>query len=51
MLDPANKVVDPDADSLEYHPKTVAAFLDSERMDWLADPANGIGNVQLPTAV
>lgn len=51
MLDPANKVVDPDADTLEYHPKTVAAFLDSERMDWLADPANGIGNVQLPTAI
>lgn len=51
MLDPANKVVDPDADTLEDHPDTVAAMRDRERMDWLADPANGIGNVQLPTEV
>lgn len=26
LLDPANKVVDPDADTLEYHPDTVAAL-------------------------
>lgn len=50
MLDPANKVVDPDADTLEDHPETVAAMKDVERMDWLADPANTVGNVQLPTA-
>lgn len=51
MLDPENKVVDPDADTLEEHPETVAAMKDRERMDWLADPENGIGNVQLPAAV
>lgn len=51
MLDPENKVVDPDADTLEDHPDTVAAMKDSERMDWLSDPENGIGNVQLPTTV
>jgi hypothetical protein len=50
MLDPANKVVDPDADTLEDHPETVAAMKDRERMDWLADPVNPVGNVQLPTA-
>lgn len=50
LLDPANKVVDPDADTLEDHPDTVAAMKDAERMDWLADPANTVGNVQLPTA-
>ena len=26
MLDPANKMVDPDADTLEHHPDTVAAL-------------------------
>ena len=50
MLDPANKVVDPDADTLEDPPETVAAMKDRERMDWLADPVNPVGNVQLPTA-
>ena len=31
MLDPDNKVVDPDADTLEDHPETVAAMNDAER--------------------
>lgn len=31
MLDPANKITDPDADTLEYHPETVAAMNDAER--------------------
>ncbi len=31
MLDPENKVVDPDADTLEDHPETVAAMNDAER--------------------
>ena len=39
-----------DADTLEDHPETVAAMKDRERMDWLADPVNPVGNVQLPTA-
>lgn len=48
ILDPANKVVDPDADTLEDHPETLAAMKDAERMDWLADPENTVGNVQPP---
>jgi len=35
LLAPANKVVDPDADTLEDHPDTVAARKDRERMDYL----------------
>jgi len=31
MLDPDNKVVDPDASTLEDHPETVAAMKDAER--------------------
>ena len=31
LLDPANKVVDPDADTLENHPETLAAMKDAER--------------------
>lgn len=31
MLDPENKIVDPDADTLEDHPETVAAMADAER--------------------
>lgn len=30
-------------------PEVQALKLDSERLDWLADPKNSIGNVQLPT--
>lgn len=37
MLDPANKVVDPDADTLEDHPETLAAMKDAERYRWLRD--------------
>jgi len=35
LLTPSNKVVDPDADTLEDHPDTVAARKDRERMDYL----------------
>lgn len=35
MLDPSNKVVDPDADTLEDHPETVSAFEDAKRLDFL----------------
>lgn len=35
LLDPANKVVDPDADTLEDHPDTVAANKDAKRYHWL----------------
>lgn len=31
LLDPANKVVDPDADTLEDHPETLAATKDAQR--------------------
>lgn len=31
MLDPENKIVDPDADTLEDHPEKVAAMADAER--------------------
>lgn len=31
LLDPENKVVDPDADTLEDHPETLAAMKDAER--------------------
>ncbi len=31
LLDPANKVVDPAADTLEDHPETLAAMTDAER--------------------
>lgn len=49
LMDPVNKLVDPDADTLEMHPALDAAMEDAKRLDWLADPANTIGNVQLPT--
>lgn len=29
--------------------RLMAALQDAKRLDWLADPANTIGNVQLPT--
>lgn len=33
----------------EYEKEVQALRKDSERLDWLADPTNSIGNVQLPT--
>lgn len=35
LMDPANKLVDPDARTLEPHPETVAAERDAERYRWL----------------
>lgn len=49
MLDPRNEVVDPAEDHLTLHPRLNAALQDAKRLDWLADPENSIGNVQLPT--
>lgn len=36
MLDPRNKLVDPDADTIEHHPERK----DSERFRWLMDSEN-----------
>jgi hypothetical protein len=44
MLDPANKLVDPDADTIEHHPATVAG-LDAQRARPLADWHEDIGAV------
>ncbi len=35
VLDPRTEVVDPDADTLEAHPKVAAAEKDAERYHWL----------------
>lgn len=49
LMDPRNEVIDPAEDHLTLHPRLNAALLDAKRLDWLADPANAVGNVQLPT--
>ena len=49
LLDPRNEVTDPNEPCLELHPRLMAALQDAKRLDWLADPANTIGNVELPT--
>jgi hypothetical protein len=33
----------------DHHAEIAAAVRDSQRIDWLADPENKIGNVQLPS--
>lgn len=35
LLDPANKLVDPDANTLERHPDDIAANKDAERYRWM----------------
>jgi len=48
LMDPRNEVIDPEDDAISLHPKLEAALQDAKRLDWLADPANPVGNVQLP---
>lgn len=35
LMDPDNKLIDPDADCLELHPALQAAQQDAERLEWL----------------
>ncbi|MCM2310311.1 MAG: hypothetical protein NDI84_02810 [Steroidobacteraceae bacterium] len=49
LMDPRNEVIDPEDDAISLHPRLEAALQDAKRLDWLADPENTIGNVQLPT--
>jgi hypothetical protein len=35
VLDPANELLDPDADTIEVHPKIEAAMKDAKRYRWL----------------
>ncbi len=35
LIDPANKLIDPDADTLERHPEDIEAAKDAERYRWL----------------
>lgn len=35
MLDPRNKLVDPDADTIEHHPETLAAKQDTAALNWI----------------
>ncbi len=35
LMDPRNKVIDPEADCLELHPALKAAQQDAERLEWL----------------
>ncbi len=35
LLDPRNKVIDPETDCLELHPTLKAALHDAERLEWL----------------
>jgi hypothetical protein len=43
LLDPANNVVDPDADTLEQHPFTKTAKQDSLRLEWAMRNVTGLG--------
>lgn len=49
LMDERNEVIDPQDDCIALHPRLTAALEDSKRLDWLADTANTVGNVQLPT--
>ena len=49
LLDQENKVIDPQSRTLDFHPDITKGFADTARLDWLADPANKIGKVILPT--
>ncbi|TXD58901.1 hypothetical protein FUT88_13595 [Ralstonia sp. TCR112] len=42
LLDPRNKLTDPDADTLEAHPEIVASEDDAARYRWWVDPAHDI---------
>jgi hypothetical protein len=41
VCDPRNEVVDPDADTLEVHPKFLALEADANRYRWLRDNTHG----------
>lgn len=41
LLDPRNKMVDPEADTLEHHPDTGDAKKDAERLSWLLHNLSG----------
>nr|DAO76388.1 MAG TPA: hypothetical protein [Bacteriophage sp.] len=34
FLEPSNEIIDPENDTLEFHPKIHQAMLDSERLEW-----------------
>ena len=46
---PENQIINLEADTLETHPSIDQGRADTARLDWLADPANKIGSVILPT--
>ena len=49
LLDPDNEILDFAQSALELSPKLQQGLNDTKRLDWLADPANKIGSVMLPT--
>ena len=49
LLDPDNEILDFEQSALELSPKLQQGLDDTKRLDWLADPANKIGSVMLPT--
>ena len=46
---PDNKIINLESSTLETHPSIDQGWADTVRLDWLADPANKIGSVILPT--
>lgn len=46
---PDNKIINLESSTLETHPSIDQGWADTARLDWLADPANKIGSVILPT--
>ena len=48
LLEPENKVVDPESKTLDFHPDITKGFADTKRLDWLASPENTISKVMLP---
>lgn len=46
---PDNKIINLESSPLETHPSIDQGLADTVRLDWLADPANKIGSVILPT--
>lgn len=46
---PDNKIINLESSTLETHPSIDQGLADTARLNWLADPANKIGSVILPT--
>ena len=46
---PGNTIINLESSTLETHPSIDQGWDDTVRLDWLADPANKIGSVILPT--